>query len=58
MPTKVAVSADFARQEFGLDRFAEALLEQVGLEQYRRQVEGWWSFPPRTHARNLPAISG
>jgi hypothetical protein len=58
MPTKVAVSADFARQEFGLDRFAAALLEQVGLEQYRRQVEGWWSFPPRTHARNLPAISG
>ena len=60
MPAKIEQSARFARDAFGLEKFALALIEQVRLEAYRRSIEGWWSFPPSgqtTHLTSEPAAA-
>lgn len=60
MPVKVEQSARFARETFGLDKFALALMEQVRLEAYRRSIEGWWSFPTgsqTSHLKSDPAAA-
>lgn len=50
MPEKLAVSAQFARDEFSLDKFALALFDQVRLESHRRNVESWSFRPDRLSA--------
>ncbi len=53
MPDRARAGLAFASHHFAFDAFIQRLLDHVGLERHRRNVEAW-AFPPPPH---LPAPS-